>query len=206
LSPRLKPGDTLVIATHNPGKLREFEAMLAPWRLKLRSAGELGLPEPEETGATFEANAELKAVAATTASGLPAIGDDSGLAVEALGGEPGIYSARWAGNGRDRDFNRAMRRVEDKLQATGATTPDRRRAKFVAVICYAEPGGHRGFFRGEVAGTLVWPPRGGRGFGYDPVFVPDGDTRTFGEFDPAEKDAMSHRARAVAAFTSKVLS
>jgi XTP/dITP diphosphohydrolase len=206
LSFRLKPGDTLVIATHNHGKLHEIEAMLARWRLKLRSAGELGLPEPEETGTSFEANARLKAVAAAKASGLPALGDDSGLAVDALGGEPGIYSARWAGSGRDRDFSRAMRTVEEKLLAAGATTPDRRRAKFVAVICYAEPAGHTELFRGEVGGTLVWPPRGDKGFGYDPMFVPEGSERTFGETDPAKKDRMSHRARAIAAFGAKVLS
>jgi XTP/dITP diphosphohydrolase len=205
LTPRLKPGDTLVIATHNPGKLREIEAMLAPWRLKLRSAGELGLAEPDETGSTFEENARLKAVAAATASGLPAIGDDSGLAVDALGGQPGIYSARWAGSGRDRDFNRAMRNVQEKLHVAGATTPDQRRAKFVAVVCFAEPGGYAAMFRGEVAGTLVWPPRGEKGFGYDPMFVPEGRTLTFGETEPAAKDRMSHRARAIAAFAAGVL-
>ncbi len=205
MTARLHPGDTLVIATHNQGKLREIEAMLAPWRLKLRAAGDLGLPEPEETGTTFEANAELKAAAAAKAAGLPVIGDDSGLAVDALGGQPGIYSARWAGSGRDRDFNRAMRNVQEKLHVAGATAPAQRRAKFVAVICYAEPGGYREFFRGEVGGTLVWPPRGTKGFGYDPMFVPDGDTRTFGEFDPDEKDRMSHRARAMALFTAKLL-
>jgi XTP/dITP diphosphohydrolase len=194
-----------VIATHNEGKLREIEAMLAPYALTLRSAGDLGLAEPEETGTAFEANAEMKARAAARASGLPAIGDDSGLAVDALGGLPGIYSARWAGSGRDRDFGRAMRNVEEKLAAAGATTPDKRRAKFVAVVCYAEPDGQIEFFRGEVAGTLTWPPRGTRGFGYDPMFVPEGETRTFGEIDPAEKDRMSHRARAIAAFAARVL-
>jgi XTP/dITP diphosphohydrolase len=202
---RLKPGDTLVVATHNPGKLREFAAMLAPYRLKLVSAGELGLPEPQETGATFQENATLKAMAAARAAQMPAIGDDSGLAVDVLGGAPGIYSARWAGDGRDRNFALAMRRVEDQLQAAGAHTADARRAKFVAVICLADPSGNADHFRGEVAGHLVWPPRGEHGFGYDPVFVPDGETRTFGEIGPAGKDRISHRARAVAAFASRVL-
>ena len=205
MTARLKPGDTLLLATHNSGKLREIEGMLAPWRLKLRAARDLGLPEPEETGATFEENARLKAIAAAQASRLPSLGDDSGLAVAALGGQPGIYSARWAGSGRDRDFARAMRTVEERLQAVGATTPDRRRAKFVAVVCFAEPDGEAEIFRGEVAGTLVWPPRGDKGFGYDPMFVPDGHDRTFGEIDAGDKDAISHRARAIAAFAAKVL-
>ena len=194
-----------MIATHNQGKLREIEGMLAPWRLTLVAAGDLGLPEPEETGATFDENARLKAVAAASTSRLPAIGDDSGLAVAALGGQPGIYSARWAGSGRHRDFARAMRTVEEKLTAAGATTPDRRRARFVAAVCFARPDGETAMFHGEVAGTLVWPPRGDRGFGYDPMFVPDGHDRTFGEIDPREKDAMSHRARAIAAFAATVL-
>jgi XTP/dITP diphosphohydrolase len=205
LTTKLHPRDTLVIATHNAGKLREIEAMLAPWRLRLRSAADLGLAEPEETGATFEQNAAIKAVAAAINSNLPALGDDSGLAVDALGGQPGIFSARWAGSGRDRDFGRAMQSVEDKLQAAGATTPDRRRAKFVAVLCFATPRGEAILSRGEVGGHIVWPPRGDKGFGYDPIFVPDGQTRTFGEIDPPEKDAMSHRARAIAAFAASVL-
>jgi XTP/dITP diphosphohydrolase len=196
----------LVIATHNQDKLREIGTMLARWRLNLRSAGELGLAEPEESGTTFEDNARLKAVPAARTSGLPAIGDDSGLAIDALGGAPGVFSARWAGSGADRDFARAMRTVQEKLNAAGALEPDTRRAKFVAVVCYAEPGGRAEFFRGEVAGTLTWPPRGNQGFGYDPMFVPDGHTRTFAEMDPAEKDAMSHRARAIAAFAARVLS
>lgn len=194
-----------MIATHNQGKVREIEAMLAPYGLVLKAAGELGLAEPEETGATFAANAELKAMAAARASGLPSIGDDSGLAVDALGGQPGIYSARWAGTGRDRDFGRAMRNVQEKLQAMAATTPEQRSARFVAVVCYAEPGGFTQSFRGEVEGRLVWPPRGSKGFGYDPMFVPDGDARTFAEFEPSEKDAISHRARAIAAFAEGVL-
>jgi XTP/dITP diphosphohydrolase len=195
-----------VIATHNQDKLREIETMLAPWRLDLRSAAELGVAEPDETGSTFAANARLKAAAAARASGLPSIGDDSGLVVEALGGAPGIYSARWAGSGQDRDFGRAIRTVEGRLLAAGATTPDRRRARFVAVVCYAEPGGHEQVFQGEVAGTLTWPPRGTQGFGYDPMFVPAGHHRTFAEMLPVEKHAMSHRARAIAAFAAEVLS
>jgi XTP/dITP diphosphohydrolase len=195
-----------VIATHNQDKLREIEGMLAPWRLKLRSAADLGLAEPAESGATFEANARLKALAAAEAARLPAIGDDSGLVVEALGGAPGIHSARWAGSGADRDFGRAIRTVHEKLVAADASIPDLRHAKFVAVVCYAEPGGRSECFAGEVAGTLTWPPRGDRGFGYDPIFVPDGEARTFGEMAPGEKDAMSHRARAIAAFAARILS
>jgi XTP/dITP diphosphohydrolase len=194
----LKAGDTLVFATHNAGKLREIDALVAPFHLKVASAAALGLAEPEETGTTFEENAILKAVAAATASGHPALADDSGLAVDALGGEPGIYSARWAGPGKD--FTAAMQRVEDALQAAGATTPERRTARFVAVLCLALPDGRSETFRGEVAGQLVWPPRGENGFGYDPMFVPEGQAQTFGEMDDAEKQKLSHRARAFAAF------
>jgi XTP/dITP diphosphohydrolase len=196
----LRRGDTLVVATHNPGKLREIGELLAPFGLELRSAADLGLPEPDETGATFEDNARLKAVAAARAAGRPALADDSGLSVDALGGEPGIRSARWAGPRRD--FAGAMLRLEERLAAAGATTPDRRRARFVAVVCFAAADGQSEIFRGEVAGTLVWPPRGDRGFGYDPMFRPDGCDRTFGEMAPAEKQALSHRARAVAAFAA----
>ena len=188
----------MVVASHNQDKLREIAELLAPFGLVMRSAAELGLPEPEETGLTFEENARLKAVAAAIASGLPALADDSGLAVGALNGEPGVHSARWAG--ADRDFVRAMRAVERKLVAAGATTPDKRRARFVAVVCFATPEGKSETFRGEVAGTLVWPPRGDNGFGYDPAFQPDGHDRTFGEMAPAEKHALSHRRRALEAF------
>jgi XTP/dITP diphosphohydrolase len=205
LTTKLHPGDTLVIATHNAGKLREIEAMLAPWRLRLRSAADLGLAEPEEAGATFEQNAAIKAVAAALNSNLPALGDDSGLAVEALGGQPGIYSARWAGTGHDRDFGRAMQSVENKLQAAGATSPDRRRAKFVAVLCFATPRGEAILSRGEVSGHIVWPPRGDKGFGYDPIFVAENETRTFGEMDEAEKDRLSHRGRAFAKLKAALL-
>lgn len=207
----LARGDVLVLASHNPGKARELLELVAPFGLTVRSAGELGLPEPEETGATFEENARLKALAAARASGLPALADDSGLAVDALGGEPGIYSARWAGS--NKDFAVAMRKVEDRLNAVGATTPDRRRARFVAVLSLAWPDGESREWRGEVAGTLVWPPRGDRGFGYDPIFLPDGHTRTFGEMSAEEKhgwkpgkgEALSHRARAFARFARDML-
>ena len=194
----LHRGDTLVFATHNQGKIREIDEMVAPFGLTVASAAALGLPEPEETGATFEENAILKAVAAATASGHPALADDSGLAVDALGGEPGIYSARWAG--ANKDFAAAMETVEGKLKAVGALTAEQRSARFVAVLCLAFPDGATETFRGEVAGHLVWPPRGPNGFGYDPMFVPKGHTRTFGEMENHEKRTLSHRARAFAAF------
>jgi XTP/dITP diphosphohydrolase len=181
-------------------------ALLAPYGLVARSAGDLGLPEPEETGTTFEANAILKAVAAAKASGQVALADDSGLAVDALGGDPGVNSARWAGP--DKDFAIAMRKVEDRLIVLGATTPAKRRARFVAVLCLAEPNDGSETFRGEVEGTLVWPPRGTNGFGYDPMFLPDGHDITFGEMNADAKHGwshgsdgtLSHRARAFAAF------
>jgi XTP/dITP diphosphohydrolase len=202
---RLDKGDTLVVATHNKGKLREIEELVRPFGLKVTSAGALGLPEPEETGTTFESNAELKAVAAAKASGLPALADDSGLAVDALGGEPGIYSARWAGP--DKDFARAMRLVEERLEIAGALTPAKRTARFVAALCLAFPEGATETWRGEVEGTLVWPPRGDQGFGYDPMFLPDGYDRTFGEMPADAKhgwdgsgEGLSHRARAFAKF------
>jgi XTP/dITP diphosphohydrolase len=182
-------GDRLVIATHNPGKRAEIAALLAPFKVEVIGAAELGLPEPEETGATFEANAALKALAAASASALPSLADDSGLVVPALGGAPGIYSARWAGP--DRNFARAMALVEERL----AGTLDRR-AMFVAVLALAWPEGHIESFRGEARGTLVFPPRGNRGFGYDPIFLPDSGTLTFGEMAPEAKHAISHRADA----------
>ncbi|MGO9172800.1 MAG: RdgB/HAM1 family non-canonical purine NTP pyrophosphatase [Rhodomicrobium sp.] len=200
---RLKRGDSLVVATHNQGKLRELRDLLAPFGIEALSSGELGVPEPEESGETFEENAQLKAVITAFAAGRPALADDSGLAVEALGGAPGIHSARWAGE--PRDFTCAMARVEEELQAKGATTPDGRRAKFVCVLCLANAMGLVQFFEGTVEGHLVWPPRGGHGFGYDPIFVPDGYTQTFGEMDPAQKHAISHRANAFAAFKAAIL-
>ena len=185
----------LVIATHNPGKLAEMRELLMPFGVEAASAGELGLPEPEETGTSFAENARIKARAAAAAAGLPAFADDSGLAVDALDGEPGIHSARWAG--ADKDFRRAMQTVEDALRARGAQTPDRRRAHFVSALCVAWPDGHVEEFEARVDGTLVWPPRGDKGFGYDPMFVPEGLGRTFGEMTAAEKQARSHRARAL---------
>jgi XTP/dITP diphosphohydrolase len=194
----LRRGEKLVVATHNAGKIREFETLVGPYAIVVASAGALGLPEPEETGVTFEENAALKAVAAATASGLPALADDSGLAVEALGGAPGVYSARWAGPAKD--FAAAMASVEEKLQALGAATPDRRKAYFVAVLALAFPDGSCDLFRGEVHGHLAYPPRGPHGFGYDPMFVPEGHAETFGEMSPERKQTMSHRARAFALF------
>jgi XTP/dITP diphosphohydrolase len=195
---RLGAGDRLVVATHNRGKLKEFATLLAPHGLAVLLAGDLGLPEPEETGTTFEENARIKALAAATGARMPALADDSGVAVDALGGEPGVYSARWAGP--EKDFRMAMALVEERLQAAGAVAPPARRARFVAVLCLAFPDGASEFYRGEVAGTMVWPPRGDGGFGYDPMFVPDGMSRTFAEITPAEKHAVSHRARAFARF------
>jgi XTP/dITP diphosphohydrolase len=180
----LKPGP-LVIASHNPGKVQEILDLLGPYGFEIYSAAELGLPEPEETGSTFEANAVLKAGAAAEASGLPALADDSGLAVDALGGDPGIYSARWAGP--DKDFAHAMRRIEERLGEANAKTPSERRAHFISVLALALPDGSVQAFEGRVDGTLVWPPRGDRGFGYDPIFLPDGHDRTFGEMSAEEK-------------------
>lgn len=188
---RLVPG-RLLAATHNKGKVSELKDLFEPHGFQVVSALELGLYEPEETEATFAGNALLKARAAMRATGLPALSDDSGLAVTALDGEPGIYSARWAGE--PRDFYRAMERVEAELQASGS--PDRS-AKFVCALAVAWPDGQEAVFEGEVHGTLVWPPRGEKGFGYDPVFVATGETITFGEMDPDRKHAMSHRAEAV---------
>jgi XTP/dITP diphosphohydrolase len=187
---QLVAGETLIIASHNPGKIGEIAELLAPFGIETVAAPALGLAEPEETGDSFEANAALKAAAATEASGLPALADDSGLVVPALGGAPGIYSARWAGPGKD--FSLAMARVWRELA-------DRdRSAAFVAVLALARPGAATALYRGEVAGRLVWPPRGDRGFGYDPIFLPGGQALTFGEMEPAAKYKISHRARAFA--------
>ena len=197
------PGDKLVLATHNQGKYRENAALLAPYGLEVLSAGALGLPEPEETGATYEENAVLKARAACEATGLPAIADDSGLSVPALDGQPGIYTARWAGPGRD--FFVAMKRVHDEL----GDSPDRR-GFFVCNLSVAWPDGQGGTvetasFEGRVEGTLIWPIRGERGFGFDPMFQPKGHDITFGEMDPAKKEAMSHRAIAFARLSRALL-
>ncbi len=200
---RLAKGDSLVVATHNPGKMREFRDLFDPLGVAVSSASELGVEEPEETGETFEENARLKAVATATATGRVALADDSGLAVAALAGAPGVYSARWAGE--PRDFYRAMAKVEDELKSLGATAPQDRAAEFVCVLCLANPSGAVQLFRGTAQGRLVWPPRGAKGFGYDPIFVPEGYDLTFGEMDPANKHAISHRARAFAAFRAAVL-
>ena len=190
-----------MIATHNPGKLAEMRELLAPHGVEAVSAGELGLGEPEETGASFRANAALKAVAAAKAARLPAFADDSGLVVNALDGAPGILSARWAGP--HKDFNAAMARIERLLQERGAITPDRRGAHFVSALCVAWPDDHVEEVEARADGTLVWPPRGTAGFGYDPMFMPDGFDRTFGEMTSIEKHGLpplglglSHRARA----------
>ncbi len=188
----------LVIASHNAGKLREIAELVAPFGVDAVSAGDLGLPEPEETGTTFQANAELKALAAAEGAGLPALADDSGLVVPALDGAPGIHSARWAGP--ERDFARAMARVQEDLGES-----EDRSAHFVCALTLAWPDGHRESFQGRVDGTRVWPPRGGRGFGYDPIFLPEGESLTFGEMEPARKHAMSHRARAFAGLVAACL-
>jgi XTP/dITP diphosphohydrolase len=204
---RLLPrGSRLVIATHNDGKLREFRELLAPFGFELVSAGELGLPEPDETGTTFAENARIKAEAAATASGLPALADDSGIAVQALWGAPGIFSARWAGPSKD--FAAAMQRIEDDLQGRGATN---RSAAFIAALSLMWPDGHEEAIEGSVVGNLVWPPRGTLGFGYDPVFLPEGHDRTFGEMSAEEKhgvdwerrSGLSHRARAFLALAER---
>ncbi len=191
----------LVIATHNPGKLAEMQELLAPHGVEAISAGELGLGEPDETGASFRDNAKLKAVAAANAAQLPAFADDSGLVVDALDGAPGIFSARWAGP--NKDFSVAMARVERLLQERGATQPPQRSAHFVSALCVAWPDDHIEEVEARADGTLVWPPRGTSGFGYDPMFLPDGYGRTFGEMTSIEKHGMpplglglSHRARA----------
>jgi XTP/dITP diphosphohydrolase len=193
----------LVIATHNPGKLTEMRELLAPYGIEAISAGDLGLGEPEETGKTFEANARIKAIAAARAARLPAFADDSGLVVDALDGAPGIYSARWAGP--NKDFNEAMARIERLLQERGATAPAKRTAHFVSALCVAWPDDHLDEVEARADGTLVWPPRGSAGFGYDPMFLPDGFDRTFGEMTSIEKHGLpplglglSHRAKAFA--------
>jgi XTP/dITP diphosphohydrolase len=191
----------LVIATHNPGKLTEMRELLAPYGIEAVSAGELSLGEPEETGKIFEANARIKAIAAAQAARLPAFADDSGLVVDALDGAPGIYSARWAGP--NKDFNEAMARIERLLQERGATVPAKRTAHFVSALCVAWPDDHLEEVEARADGTLVWPPRGSAGFGYDPMFLPDGFDRTFGEMTSIEKHGLpplglglSHRAKA----------
>jgi len=191
----------LVVATHNPGKLREMCELLEPFGVEPIAAGELDIGEPEETGLSFRENARIKAEAAARAAGLPAFSDDSGIVVDALGGAPGIHSARWAGP--NKDFAAAMRKINQQLCACGAVMPRARRAHFLSALCVAWPDGHVEEFEGRVDGTLVWPPRGDKGFGYDPMFVPDGYDLTFGEMTSEEKHGLpprglglSHRARA----------
>ncbi|HVZ07637.1 RdgB/HAM1 family non-canonical purine NTP pyrophosphatase [Rhodopila sp.] len=188
---RLRRGETLVLASHNPGKLREIEALLRPHGIGVVSAGALGLPEPEENAPDFTGNARIKALAAATASGKAALSDDSGFCVAALGGAPGVLSARWAGPSKD--FAAAMRLVHERV----GDNPDRR-AWFIAALCLAWPDGHTETFVGRIDGTLAWPPRGDKGFGYDPIFVPAQAAETFGEMEPDTKHAVSHRARAFA--------
>lgn len=204
----------IVVASHNSGKLREIADLIAPFGFEAKSAKDYGLPEPDETGTTFEQNAYIKAFAAASATGLPALSDDSGLCVDALDGDPGVYTANWAETpDGTRSFPLAMQKVEDALQSKGASNPDSRKGRFVAVICLAWPDGHAKYFRGEVEGTMVWPARGELGFGYDPVFMPDGYAKTFGEmtaqekhgWTPGQADALSHRARAFQLFARDCL-
>jgi XTP/dITP diphosphohydrolase len=199
--PHRRIAGRLVIATHNSGKLAEMRELLAPYGIDATSAGEVGLNEPDETGMDFRENARIKAESAAQATGLPAFADDSGLVVDALDGQPGIYSARWAGP--DKNFAGAMATIQDLLRERGATTPERRKAHFVSALCVVWPDGHAEEFEARVAGRLVWPPRGDKGFGYDPMFLPDGHDRTFGEMSSDEKHGLpprgkglSHRARA----------
>lgn len=196
---KLGPGK-LVIASHNPGKVREIDDLLASHGIEAVSAADLDLPEPDETGTTFIANAELKALQAADLSGLPALADDSGLCVEALNGDPGIFSARWGGP--EKDFNLAMQRVWEAIEAQG---PDAGHdAHFICALALAWPDGHVEVFEGRVDGTITWPPRGDKGFGYDPIFQPHGHAISFGEMDPDRKHAMSHRADAFAQMVAAV--
>jgi XTP/dITP diphosphohydrolase len=187
----IRRGSKLVVASHNEGKVRELGELFAPYGIACVSAKRLDLPEPAETGDTFEANALIKARAAAAASGLMALADDSGLEVESLGGAPGIHSARWGGP--EKDFALAMNRVHEELEATGGAYA---RANFTCALALAAPNGEDAVFAGKVFGSIHWPPRGDRGFGYDPIFVPDGHSETFGEMDPDQKNALSHRMRA----------
>ncbi len=205
---------TIVVASHNQGKIREIADLIGPFGFSARSAAELNFVEPEETGTTFEENARIKALASATAAGLPALSDDSGLVIDALDGAPGVYTANWAETeDGTRDFAMAMEKVERALAERGATRPDERTARFVSVLCLAWPDGHTEIFRGEVEGQVVWPPRGTAGFGYDPVFQPEGYHRTFGEmtaeekhgWKPGDPDALSHRARAFKLFVETCL-
>jgi XTP/dITP diphosphohydrolase len=201
----------IVVASHNKGKLAEIAALIGPFGFEAKSAGEYGLPEPAETGTAFEENAFIKAFAAASATGLPALADDSGLEVDALDRQPGVYTADWAEkpDGSGRDFMMAMEKTEALLREKGALADADRTGRFVSVLCLAWPDGHAEYFRGEVEGTLVWPPRGDKGHGYDPVFRPQGHALTFGEMEPAEKNGieapLSHRARSFAKFAEAML-
>jgi XTP/dITP diphosphohydrolase len=202
MSPHRRLAERVIIATHNGGKLREMRELMAPYGIDCVSAGELGLPEPEETGVTFMENALIKARAAAMAANLPALADDSGLCVAALDGAPGIYSARWAGEAKD--FAAAMALVEEKVKALGCVAPEQRASWFISALAIVWPDGHAEEFEGRIDGVLVDPPRGTAGFGYDPCFLPEGHSRTFGEMTSEEKHglpadgsrALSHRARA----------
>ena len=205
---------TLIVASHNAGKIREIRDLIGPLGFEAKSAADLNFIEPDETGTTFEENATIKALASAKASGLPALSDDSGLTIDALDGAPGVYTANWAEReDGSRDFAMAMQKVEDALQEKGAKTPSERTARFVSVLCLAWPDGHVELFRGEVEGFVVWPPRGGQGFGYDPVFQPKGYETTFGEMSadekhgwkPGDEEALSHRARAFKIFAETCL-
>lgn len=205
---------TIVVASHNAGKIREIQDLIGPFGFTAKSAADLNFIEPDETGTTFEENATIKALASAHASGLPALSDDSGLVIDALGGDPGVYTANWAETADGtRDFAMAMQKVETALEKVGAKTPESRTARFVSVLCLAWPDGHTELFRGEVEGTVAWPPRGTQGFGYDPVFQPQGYETTFGEMSaeekhgwkPGEPQALSHRARAFKRFVETCL-
>ncbi|NVD37523.1 RdgB/HAM1 family non-canonical purine NTP pyrophosphatase [Ensifer sp. HO-A22] len=205
---------TLIVASHNAGKIREIRDLIGPLGFEAKSAADLNFVEPDETGTTFEENATIKALASAKASGLPALSDDSGLAIDALDGAPGVYTANWAEReDGSRDFAMAMQKVEDALQDKGASAPEKRTARFVSVLCLAWPDGHVELFRGEVEGHVVWPPRGDQGFGYDPVFQPKGYDTTFGEMSadekhgwkPGDSEALSHRARAFKIFAETCL-
>ena len=205
---------TIVVASHNAGKIAEIADLIGPFGFSAKSAAELKFEEPDETGTTFEENAAIKALASARVSGLPALSDDSGLVVDALDGAPGVYTANWAEReDGSRDFLMAMEKVEKALADRGATTPEQRSGRFVSVLCLAWPDGHTEMFRGEVEGTIVWPPRGTKGFGYDPVFQPEGYETTFGEmtaeekhgWKPGDPQALSHRARAFKLFVETCL-
>ncbi|MCA1968970.1 MAG: RdgB/HAM1 family non-canonical purine NTP pyrophosphatase [Rhizobium sp.] len=205
---------TIVVASHNAGKIAEIADLIGPFGFSARSAAELKFAEPDETGTTFEENAAIKALASARAAGMPALSDDSGLVVDALDGAPGVYTANWAEReDGSRDFAMAMEKVEKALAERGATTPEQRSGRFVSVLCLAWPDGHTEMFRGEVEGTVVWPPRGTEGFGYDPVFQPEGFDTTFGEmtseqkhgWKPGDAEALSHRARAFKIFVETCL-